>query len=132
MIQLARTQAKRKLISGKESAFRVNKKPVKQQKTRRYLKGNNISESELLSVARTCDGNIILPTQVKSQIDLIIALLPTFSVYIPGPPSPQTGRNPLSADSNISEDSARFKRLTVSTDARREEILSQRGRYQMI
>lgn len=58
MLEIARKQAKRKRVDGKDSAFCVNEKPVEQQKIRRYLRRNNISEGELLSMASPCNGEI--------------------------------------------------------------------------
>ena len=58
MLEIARKQAKRKIVDGKDSSFRVNEKPVEQQKIRRYLRRNNISEEALLSMASPCNGQI--------------------------------------------------------------------------
>jgi hypothetical protein len=55
MVQIARARAKRKGLDGKDSAFRVNKKRVAEQKINRYLKRNNISEEDLLSVPSPAD-----------------------------------------------------------------------------
>jgi hypothetical protein len=60
MIELARTQAKRKVLEGKDSAFRINKKPVDGRKISRYLRRKEIVHEELLS----------LPSPVAREIAL--------------------------------------------------------------
>jgi hypothetical protein len=61
MIQMARTRAKRKRLEGKDSAFRVNKAPVNERKMTRYLKRNEVSEEQLLSMASPIDGMLLVP-----------------------------------------------------------------------
>jgi hypothetical protein len=55
MIAIARLRAKRK-IQGKESAIRINKRPVKESKIDRFLKRQNISEDDLLSMRSPPNG----------------------------------------------------------------------------
>jgi len=55
MIQMARTKLKRKRVDGKDSVFRVNKKPVPERNIKRYLRRNNISEEDLLFVTSPVD-----------------------------------------------------------------------------
>lgn len=56
MIQVARARAKRKRDGGKESVFRVNKNFVTDRKINRYLKRNNVSEEDLLSMENPING----------------------------------------------------------------------------
>jgi hypothetical protein len=60
MIQIAWVELKRKILEGKESSFRINKKPVPKRKITRYLKRNKISEKDLISMASPIDGVLIL------------------------------------------------------------------------
>ncbi|KAE9371846.1 hypothetical protein N431DRAFT_377881 [Stipitochalara longipes BDJ] len=71
MLQMVRTRVKRKRNAGKNSAFRVNKKPVVERKINRYLKRNNVSEEDLLS----------MPSPLNAPS-------PAFSVFTPRPDSP--------------------------------------------
>ena len=60
IVELARTKAKRRL-GNKESSFRVHKKPVDDRKIDRYLKRNDVSEEQLLSMASPVDRQKPLP-----------------------------------------------------------------------
>jgi hypothetical protein len=56
MVQIARARVKRKKVDGKDSVFRVNKKPVPDRNINRYIKRNSISEEGLLSMASPING----------------------------------------------------------------------------
>jgi hypothetical protein len=60
MIHMAHTRAKRKRVDSKASVFRVNKKPVPERNINRYLKRNNVSEKDLLSMPSPFDGRYSL------------------------------------------------------------------------
>ncbi|PMD53284.1 uncharacterized protein K444DRAFT_172372 [Hyaloscypha bicolor E] len=71
MVQIARVRVKRKREDDKDSGFRVDKKPVAERNINRYLKRNNVTEEDLLSMPSPSD-----------------APSPAFSVFTPGPDSP--------------------------------------------
>lgn len=56
MREIARIRLKRKVLESKDSAFRVNKQPVKEIKIDRFLKRKNISDYTLLSMASPING----------------------------------------------------------------------------
>ena len=56
MAQIARVRAKRKREDDKDSGFRVDKKPVAERNINRYLKRNNVTEEDLLSMPSPSDG----------------------------------------------------------------------------
>jgi hypothetical protein len=56
MVQIARARVKRKREYNKDSWFRANKKLVPERKINRYLKQNNITEEDLLSMPTPSDG----------------------------------------------------------------------------
>jgi hypothetical protein len=66
MITIARTRLKRKQFDNKASAFRVNKQPVKETNTNRFLKRKNISDGILLSMASPVNGEPPLANCVLS------------------------------------------------------------------
>ena len=104
MIELARTKAKRALLN-KESAFRVNKRPVEDHKMERFLKRKDISEEELLAMPSPENGTLSQISLMYWYQTLIIsnlALSPVFSVFTP----PDTTGSPIP--------SAQFSALTVS------------------
>lgn len=56
MLELASTNGKRYKFVNKESAFRVNKRPVDDKKIERHLQRSGIGEEELLAMASPVDG----------------------------------------------------------------------------
>lgn len=56
MVQIARVRVKRKREDDKDSGFRVDKKPVAERNINRYLKRNNVTEEDLLSMPSPSDG----------------------------------------------------------------------------
>ncbi len=67
MIQMARTQAKRKRVENRESAFRVNKKPVDDRKISRYMRRNDYSQEDLLSMPSPVDGTALVSGLIISD-----------------------------------------------------------------
>jgi hypothetical protein len=67
MIRMARTQAKRKRVENKESAFRVNKKPVDEWKISRYVRRNDYSQEDLLSMPSPVDGTALVSDSIISD-----------------------------------------------------------------
>ncbi|KAF8846689.1 hypothetical protein BDZ45DRAFT_637914, partial [Acephala macrosclerotiorum] len=101
MVQMARARLRRKRVDGKGSVFRVNKKPVADRNINRYLKRNNVSEEDLLSMT--------------SPID---APSPAFSVFSPrpDPPSDASVHAALSV-SNATSSTEEFVTLDLNADS---------------
>lgn len=102
IIQLARAKAKRKILENKDSAFRVYKKSVDDQKIDRYLRRHEITDDDLLAMASPVDGKSSshLPFQLSINVEIVPS--PSFSVFTPHnirSPTPVVSIHPTSTRS---------------------------------
>ena len=88
MVAIARARLNRKIYANKDSAFRVNKRPVDERNIDRFLKRKRISDEELLLMGTPINGRQSLKICWGRSADSSLAPSPAFSVYTPRPPSP--------------------------------------------